>query len=366
MRKLLFEKFGGRFRQYNTPPAGTPGAAPAGTGGDAGASGESGAGGGTPAGDSGSGSGAAAPPAGAQGDGKGASPAGTPPAGSPPDLNTPASKGDPNLEWRTTLDAEFQAHPSIKDVKTVNDLVKMTVNAQKLLGEKANAIVPLKADATPEQKAEFYKKLGCPDKIDGYEIACPDYGDKDMHNFSLGVLQKMGANKEQANIFMTEFNNAITAKIQEKEAIETKALKAAADDLKSGYQSEEELKADLESSKALIIAKGGQEAMDTLIAAGLGNNPVIQKMFIKLSRSFREDVANGSGNGSPSGVLLTPAQAKVAKKQEFPLDKFKKGTKEWNESKYQAVINKDHPLHESVLPRWNELVALEKAVVAKK
>lgn len=58
----------------------------------------------------------------------------------------------------------------LADHKSVASVVKSYLNKDKLLG---TAIQPLAEDATPDQKKAYKAKVGCPETVEGYEIAKP-------------------------------------------------------------------------------------------------------------------------------------------------------------------------------------------------
>ncbi len=58
----------------------------------------------------------------------------------------------------------------LADHKSIASIVKSYLNKDKLLG---TAIQPLAEDATDVQKAAHRVKVGCPDKVEGYEIVKP-------------------------------------------------------------------------------------------------------------------------------------------------------------------------------------------------
>lgn len=61
-------------------------------------------------------------------------------------------------------------------------------------------------DATPEQWAEFYGKLGRPESADGYELPLPDGNDGAFAKRVAPMLHKANLTTEQAKILATEWN----------------------------------------------------------------------------------------------------------------------------------------------------------------
>jgi hypothetical protein len=81
--------------------------------------------------------------------------------------NLPAA---PPTDWRATLPAELQQEPTLAKYKSLEEALKGSVHAQKLVGKSLD--VP-GADAKPEQIAEYRKRAGVPDTPAGYKLTLP-------------------------------------------------------------------------------------------------------------------------------------------------------------------------------------------------
>jgi hypothetical protein len=78
-------------------------------------------------------------------------------------------KGEFGEGWLDRLGDEFKDGKQILSrFKTLPEALKSLVSSQKLLGKKSDAVVIPGADATPEEKADFLKRLGRPDSPDAY------------------------------------------------------------------------------------------------------------------------------------------------------------------------------------------------------
>lgn len=69
-------------------------------------------------------------------------------------------------------------------------------------------------DATPEQWAEFYGKIGRPETPDGYEFQVPDGGDKALMADVAATMHEFGLTKEQAQ----GLHAKLSEKVAEREA----------------------------------------------------------------------------------------------------------------------------------------------------
>ncbi len=73
-------------------------------------------------------------------------------------------------DWRASLPVELQNEPTLAKYKSLEEALKGSVHAQKLVGKGLE--LPT-ADAKPEQLAEFRKRAGVPDSPDKYQITLP-------------------------------------------------------------------------------------------------------------------------------------------------------------------------------------------------
>lgn len=73
-------------------------------------------------------------------------------------------------DWRASLPAELQNEPTLAKYKSVEEALKGSVHAQKLVGK---AVEYPGADAKPDQVAEFRKRAGVPESADKYQITLP-------------------------------------------------------------------------------------------------------------------------------------------------------------------------------------------------
>ena len=105
----------------------------------------------------------------------------------------------------TWYDAAHQALVTQKGWTSPNDAITSYANLETLLGEKATAIVPPKADATPEDWGKFYERLGRPADPSMYKF------NKDGMNPALVTaaskwFHEQGLNDRQAEGVLKAYN----------------------------------------------------------------------------------------------------------------------------------------------------------------
>lgn len=125
-----------------------------------------------------------------------------------------AKPAEAAADWRLGWDDGLKNDPSLKDFKDPQSLAKAFVETKKLVGQKTG--VP-GADATPEQKAAFYKSLGVPENADGYGLVVPQeipeamresYSNDTLKWFS-GVAKEANLTPEQAKFVQKAYDGKI-------------------------------------------------------------------------------------------------------------------------------------------------------------
>lgn len=82
-------------------------------------------------------------------------------------------------------------------------------------------------DATPEQWAEFYGKIGRPETPDAYELPLPEGDDGAFAKEMAPILHKHGITAEQAKGLAGDWNAMVAAQQQQAQAAEQQAAQAA-------------------------------------------------------------------------------------------------------------------------------------------
>lgn len=82
-------------------------------------------------------------------------------------------------------------------------------------------------DATPEQWAEFYAKIGRPETPDAYELPLPEGDDGAFAKEMAPILHKHGITADQAKGLANDWNAMVSAQQQQAQAAEAAAAQAA-------------------------------------------------------------------------------------------------------------------------------------------
>ena len=206
-------------------------------------------------------------------------------------------------EWLKGVDASLVAEPSVKNMKTMNDLVKSFVSAQKFIGADKVQIPP--KNATKEQWGEFYKKVGHPESIDKYNITF-----KEKPTIEQGALEVL----KKASFENGILPHQAQALYEQMEAYSSEASKRALDASKEVMSSAvKDLQAEwgdaythkLGSAVAMAKKFGGDEFIAHLEKTGMGNDTRLIKFLASIGDGFQETPPKGLDANTPDGYNNT-------------------------------------------------------------
>lgn len=142
-----------------------------------------------------------------------------------PEVNVDAGEGNVETEekpksWYDGLDADLKNDPSITKFKDPTALAKSYRELQKMIG-KEKIVIPTEK-STPEEWNEFYKKVGRPEELTGYEAADVELPEeiklraetqeafkKKAHELGLTKKQFSELSKFQAELSLNNFNQEV-------------------------------------------------------------------------------------------------------------------------------------------------------------
>jgi hypothetical protein len=220
---------------------------------------------------------------------------------------TPASD---NGEWKSNLPDDMKGSASLTDINTVEDLAKSFISAQSLLGK--SRIGVLSSDASPEEEAEFYNKIGRPKSVDGYEL--PTEGipedvsvDKGRLDSILKLAHETGMTKKQVAKMYRGMLELDSSNAQNMEKERATYQDNAVNTLKKEWGHAFDEKTSLASNTAKKF--GGESFINMLEETGMGNNIDLIRAFANIGRIVAEDEIHGKG--SSESFVMSPAEAKV-------------------------------------------------------
>lgn len=183
-------------------------------------------------------------------------------------------------------------------------------NLEKLLGaDKANnAVIIPKADADPKEWLAVYDRLGRPTGPDGYKVAVPEGGDKNLQDGMLKVAHDLGLTKAQAEGLFGKFNETAVGQIAAQQAAKAAAFQAddAAIKQEWGNAYTQNLAAAQQAARGL----GLDAATIDKMSEGIGHKATMQ-LLNKIGMKMGEPEFVAGDNTEKFSAALTPGQAKA-------------------------------------------------------
>jgi hypothetical protein len=223
--------------------------------------------------------------------------------------NTPA--------WAAQLDGDLQKNEKLTSFKTIGEMGKAFLETS---GKLENAIFPPGENATDEDRAAFYNKLGRPETLEGYSISKPEGIPDEFYNTeSEASFRKLshetGLTDAQAQGLHEWYWNVLKEGIAQEQAAMEKSLNTLKDEWKGdAFKTNSEL-----ANRVFEKFGGKEEAVQEFITAKVNgvpikDHPVFVKYAYEMAKLLSDDVISTGERGSSQGVLSDEDRAK----QRFP------------------------------------------------
>ena len=192
------------------------------------------------------------------------------------------------INFQELIPEEYKEEKALQNFTNMKDFVKSYINAQSLVG--ANKVAIPNKMATEEDWEEVYKKLGRPDKPEGYEYSFKDEVDQEQlkrfneEAYRIGLLPKQA---ERMIKFYNEFaTNQEADRVKNFEVRQTEAMA----ELKKEFGPEYNKR--LDQAKKLAIETLGNDILNNAVlndGTRLGDNVQVVKAFSMLADKLSED-----------------------------------------------------------------------------
>lgn len=224
------------------------------------------------------------------------------------ETTTAATTQTTTADWRASLPADIQSHPTMAKFTTAEGLAKSYINLETQFGAD-KIIVPKEGDAEGWGKA--YDKLGRPPDASKYEFKAVEMPagmeyDKALEDKFRPVAHALGLNQKQAQGMrdwfaanqVESFNGATQ---EQKQARET-AINDLKRELGSAYDGTKK------AAEAALLHLSDKDTLEAAKKNGLMEDPFFIKIFGKMGREFL-----GEDKLKASGVITEddPAQLKT-------------------------------------------------------
>lgn len=226
------------------------------------------------------------------------------PAAAPP--AAPISFG-PDEKWKEGLAPELLSDPTIKNVKTLSDAMKMLQHSQRAIG--ADKIVKPGKNTTDEEWGKIYDALGRPESPDKYDLKVPEGSkiDPEFHKAFKETLHKSGILPSQGQKMMDWYQGEVAKAEKAFADSQAKAQEEAVGSLKKEWGNAFETKIQKANAGLKLIldeAQANEIANDPVLA----NHPKFIRLAAKLGEMVSED-RNAGDKGAGLPRLHSPEEA---------------------------------------------------------
>jgi hypothetical protein len=223
--------------------------------------------------------------------------------------NTGASNGVDWSKWAEALPEDLRNDPGLSTIKTIPDLAKSYVSAQKLIGKDKIAIPDAK-HATEADWLGIYQKLGAPSKVEDFNFKLPDgIKETDVEADFLKSMKEVGVSSGLAPWQMEKVFNAFhgfaSSKVQQGEQEFERTRAADIDGLKKEWGQAYENQIKKANTAFMELLK--PEERKRLIDDGIAGHPSVVKILANAAKMLTPDKFIGHGDGINGG--MTPADA---------------------------------------------------------
>lgn len=251
--------------------------------------------------------------------------------------------GGQSQDWRSGIAEEFRGNPHLENFKSVDDLAKSWISAQKLIG-KEKLPVPTDKDGK-EIWDTVYSRLGRPESPKGYklpELKAPE-GFPVMDSKELeGILTKaheLGLNNKQIGELYKTFMEGEFGKWSQYGEEKANGRLNAETQLRKEWGKAYEEKV---GKAKTVLNNFADDDIKQMVEEGLGNDPRFIRFLGNIAGKLSEDALGGK----PSGFAMSPEEAtsEIARIRGDAMTNPK-----------HPLINKEHPEHDMMVQRMNKL-----------
>ena len=255
--------------------------------------------------------------------------------------NTGASGGVDWSKWADSLPEDIRKDPSLSTIKTLPDLAKSYVNAQKMIG-KDKIPVPDAKHATEADWLAVYHKLGAPTKVDDFKFKLPD--GLDEKTVDAGFMTKIkeaavaaGVAPWQFEKIFNAYHEVATTKIGESDKEFETVRNTDIDNLKKewGQAYENQIKKANVAFQELLKP----EERKRLIEDGIAGHPSVVKILANAAKMLTPDKFIGHGDGINGGMTPEEALAKAKQMQGDPNHPYRVSTHPNHKAAKEEVQN---------------------------
>jgi hypothetical protein len=191
--------------------------------------------------------------------------------------------------WMAQLPDDLKTNESLAKYATIGDVSRGLLD---LSGKLEGTVRIPGEDATDEDKSSFFNALGRPETAEKYEFTRPtlpegiNYDEAQEGAFRT-MAHEIGLSQAQAEKLYGFYHQNILDSYKEYVNTATKAKEEAETELKKEWG--DQYNGNLEVAKRAMREFGGEEIAKFMEGSGLGNNPLLVKLFNQIGKAMLED-----------------------------------------------------------------------------
>lgn len=211
------------------------------------------------------------------------------------EAETPTEAGGSFIEQ---LAEEYRGDPSLQSFKSVDDLAKSYIHAQKTIGKKFENL-------SPEEIRAHYNGLSAPESLDDYKFELGDEVDGNAVEWFKSVAKENGLSADAAKTIAEGYYNMQREQLEQHYALQEQQRQEHIESVKKMFGKEFESK--VHSANQALTELGGNEAIEAIKQAGLDSHPAV----VRLLANAGELLAEGNLANATSKVqrAMTPERA---------------------------------------------------------
>ena len=232
--------------------------------------------------------------------------------------NEGAGAGDAPA-WMAQLDKDLQGNERLTQFKTIGEMGKAFLDTE---GKVKNAVVLPGENATDEERAGFYNKLGRPEKVEGYGLKKPEklpegvpYSPEIVSAFG-NLAFEAGLTKTQAAKIHDWYYGAVAKGAEMQTKADEKELNDSVNSLKNEWKGDEYKKNTEVAIRGFKTFSKDIEGAELLLETAkigntkLGNHPAFLKLFHSIGMAIMDDSAHTGGDKGGGAELSDEDKAK--------------------------------------------------------
>lgn len=253
--------------------------------------------------------------------------------------------------WRDSLSPDLKSNPVLERFDNVEALAKEHINAQKLIG--ADKIAIPGENATEEERAAFYTRLGRPAKVEDYDLSKVEIpeGIEADEEFQTAMLEKMharGASQQMVEGILSDYYEAMGSQLSQRDTNLQQDFDDGIKMLRNEWGKSYDGNVDL--AKRAFVAAAGEKAAEfgqIKLENGqlLGNDARILKMFAEIGNRMAD---HGLVGAAASRSTRTPSEAASEKNKLLADPDF-----------MQAYTDGQHLEHAAAVQKIQDLIEME-------